>query len=114
MLIVVACGGTATSGSMLASYERVWPDGLAEDIAVWSDGKVDMHHGEYLERILISSRDVTRLQDALAAPIPIGSPDDSPRRTLTTADGEIIANPRPDDGTITELLDRLLSTHSLG
>ena len=113
LVITVACGRTAASGHELASYERDWPDGLTEDITVWSDGYVEMHHGQHFERIAISSEDVKRLEDALAKPIPTGSPTDSPRRALTLADGTAIAVPRADPGTITELLDRLLSTHSL-
>ena len=113
LVIVAACGGAHASGNEIASYQRTWPDGLTESITVWSNGYVEMHHAQYLERISISSEDVERLEDTLTRPIPTGSPTDAPKRTLTLADGTVIARPRPDPETLTELLDRLLSTHSL-
>ena len=110
--------GCSTSGggdgTRVLSYQRVWPDGKVEQQTIWSNGRIEMKHGDMLERVTIPSTDVTRIQDALKQPIPTGSPDDSPKRTLTLADGTVITAPRPDPGTVTELLERLLDTHSLG
>jgi hypothetical protein len=72
-----------------------------------------MRHGDVLERLSIRPTDVARIQEALQGPIPTGSPDDSPQRTLTLADGTVIAAPRPDAGTLTQLLAELLDTHAL-
>lgn len=114
-LVVVACSASPGSdGLKLLSYQRQWPDGKIEQLTILTNGHVEMKHGDYLERITIGAADVSRLQDALAMPIPTGSPDDSPKRTLTLADGTVISAPRPEAGTVTALLERLLDTHTLG
>jgi len=98
----------------LVRYERVWPDGLTEVEAITTDGKVFMTHGASLERFTLDADDVERIREALEADIPTGSAEDQPKRTLILADGTVIEAPRPDPGTITDLLDRLMSTHQLG
>ena len=72
-----------------------------------------MKHGEALERLSITPENVARIEEALKAEIPGGSPADSPKRTLTLADGTIITAPRPDPGSVTDLLEQLLDTHAL-
>jgi hypothetical protein len=114
LLLAGACssGGGPTAGQLLA-YQRVWPDGLTERTTVFDDGRVQMQHGDVLERLTLTPADLDRLRAALARPIPIGSPSDSPQRTLTLADGTVIQAPRPDPDTLTALLDNLTSTHRL-
>jgi len=108
-----ACASGAGGATRLLSYQRVWPEGLTEQQTIWSDGRIEMKHGETLERFTISAAAVARIQDALTRPIPTGSPDDSPKRTLTLATGTVVDAPRPDRDTVTELLERLLDTHTL-
>jgi hypothetical protein len=114
-LVVAGCasGGGATPGAELLHYQRVWPDGRVEQQTIHTDGRVEMRHGEVLERMTIRPTDIARIQEALQAPIPTGSAEDSPQRTLTLADGTVVAWPRPDPGTVTELLEELLDTHAL-
>jgi hypothetical protein len=112
VVAIAGCGG-GSNDTPIARYERVWPDGLTEKLSVWTDGRVQMEHGDVLERLTLTSSDLDRIRTALASPIPTGTPDDSPRRTLTLADGTVVTAPRPEPGTVTELLDRLMSTHSL-
>jgi hypothetical protein len=94
------------------SYRRAWPDGYVERQTIWTDGRIEMHHGDSVERFSIRQVDLERVTSALGEAIPIGSPEDSPVRELTLADGSVINAPRPDPGTVTELLDRLIETHS--
>jgi hypothetical protein len=108
-----ASRGGATAGVELLHYQRVWPDGRVEQQTIYTDGRVEMRHGEVLERMTIRPTDIARIQDALQAPIPTGSAEDSPERTLTLADGTVVAWPRPDPGTVTELMEELLNTHGL-
>ena len=101
LLLVAACSTGGSTGGQLLTYQRVWPDGMTEQTTVFDDGRVQMQHGEVLERLTISAADVDRLRAALAQPLPTGSPSDSPRRTLTLADGTVIESPRADPGTLT-------------
>ena len=106
--------GSSTGGSAtLLRYERVWPDGRTEEQTLSRDGRLAMMHGEVRERLTLPPEDLARITEALAKDIPVGSPDDSPRRRLTLGDGTLIEAPRPDPGTVTELLERLLDTHGL-
>lgn len=118
VLALAACssgsGGGSGGGSKLLHYQRVWPDGTTEQQTIYADGRIEMKHGDFLERLTLSTDDLARVKDALAKPIPTGSPEDSPKRTLELADGTVIAAPRPDDGTVTKMLEQLLDTHSLG
>lgn len=114
--MLVGCGGATVSedeGGWFVRYDRVWPDGLAEHQTIWPDGRVLMRHGQTLERLTLDGEDVERIEGALEGEIPVGSPDDSPVRTLTLGDGTVIEAPRPDPGSATELLERLLDRHSL-
>jgi hypothetical protein len=72
-----------------------------------------MKHGDVLERLTLTAEDLATVEAALEEPIPTGSPDDSPRRTMELADGTVIEAPRPEPGTATELLENLMNTHSL-
>jgi hypothetical protein len=109
---VGACGGSAPGGEVLVTYQRTWPDGYVDRETIWVDGRIEMHHGEHLERFRLTEADMRRLTAALQGPIPTGSPSDSPVRVLTLADGSVVTAPRPEVGTITELLDRLMERHA--
>lgn len=121
-LVIAGCGGSPGGGGApspaatgeLVRYERVWADGLTERTLIGQDGKVVMMHGEHLERLVLTADDLARLRTLLATPAVAGDPGGSPDRTLTYADGTVIAHARPDPGSIVELLDRLTDTHSLG
>jgi hypothetical protein len=109
---VGACAGSEPGGEVLVTYQRTWPDGYVDRETIWADGRIEMHHGEHLERFRLTDVDMQRLRAALEQPIPTGSPGDSPVRLLTLADGRDVAAPRPDAGTITELLDRVMERHA--
>jgi hypothetical protein len=119
ILLLAGCGSAGSGGSgsnagaRLLHYQRVWPDGTIEQQTIFADGRVEMKHGEVLERLTITAADVARIQAALQTEIPLGSPGDSPQRTLTLADGTVLEAPRPDPGTVTALLEQLLTTHRL-
>lgn len=113
-LLVGACSGDATgSGETLVRYERVWPDGRVEEETIGVNGEILMKHGEVLERFTLEAEDVARIEAALAEPIPTGSPEDSPKRTIELADGTLIEAPRPEPDSVTALLESLMDTHRL-
>jgi hypothetical protein len=113
-LSLVACSPDASGlGPTLVRYERVWPDGRIEEQTIDTSGKILMKHGDVLERLTLSAEDVATIEAALEQPIPTGSPDDSPKRTIELSDGTEIDAPRPDEGTVTLLLENLMDSHTL-
>jgi hypothetical protein len=110
-VLLVACGGS--DAATLVTYQRTWPDGFHEELTLSDDGRVTMHHGETLERMTISAADVQRIRDALAGGLPDGEAADGLVRTVTLANGTVHSPVQVVPGTATELLELLLTTHSL-
>ncbi len=119
IVALAGCGGggaaptPAPATGALVTYTRDWPDGYREEMTIGADGKMLMRHGEYLERMVLPEADVAAVRAALEGAIPAGDASISPDRTIVLADGTTIVHARPDAGTLTELLDRLMDTHKL-
>jgi hypothetical protein len=110
-LLSVACGGS--QASTLVTYQRAWPDGFNEELTLLDDGRITMHHGDTLERMTISADDVRRIRDGIAAGVPDGASEDGLVRSLILANGTSHSPVRVVPGTVTQLLEQLLTTHSL-
>ena len=111
-LVVVACGGG--QASTVVTYQRDWPDGFHEEATVLEDGKVTMRHGETLERLTLTADQVRMLRDALAAGLPMGDQGDSVVRTVILGDGSVHSPVKVEPGSSVEVLEILMTTHSLG
>jgi hypothetical protein len=113
VLVVAACGGGGQAAT-LVTYQRAWPDGFHEEVTVLEDGKVTMRHGDVLERLTITADQVGMLREALAAGLPMGDQGDSLVRTVTLGNGTTHSPVRVEPGSSVELLEVLMTTHSLG
>ncbi|MBX3028950.1 MAG: hypothetical protein KF809_02200 [Chloroflexi bacterium] len=111
-LLVAACGGG--SAATLVTYERDWPGGYHEELTVTDDGRVTMRHGTVLERLTLTSDQVGMLRDALAAGLPMGDHGDALVRTVVLANGTSHSPVRVVPGSSVEILEILMTTHSLG
>lgn len=112
VLLVVACGGG--QAATLVTYQRSWPDGFHEELTVLEDGKVTMRHGEVLERLTITADQVRMLRDALAGGLTMGDQGDSVVRTVIVANGTTHSPVRIEPGGVVEMLEVLMTEHSLG
>ena len=112
VVVVVACGGG--QASTLVTYQRDWPDGFQEELTVLDDGKVTMRHGETLERLTLTADQVRMLHDSLATGLPMGDQGDSLVRTVIRADGSVHSPVMVERGSPVEMLEILMTTHSLG
>lgn len=110
--VVVACGGD--QASTVVTYQRDWPDGFHEEATVLDDGKVTMRHGETLERLTLTADQVRMLRDALATGLPMGDQGDSVVRTVILGDGSVHSPVTVEPGSSVEVLEVLMTTHSLG
>ncbi len=113
VLVVGACGGGGQA-TTLVTYQRAWPDGFHEEVTVLEDGRVTMRHGDVLERLTITADQVGMLRDALAAGLPMGDQGDTVVRTVTLGNGTTHSPVRVEPGSAVELLEVLMTTHSLG
>jgi hypothetical protein len=111
-LVVIGCGGG--QASTLVTYQRDWPDGFHEELSVLEDGKVTMRHGETLERLTLTSDQVRMLRESLAAGLPMGDQGDSLVRTVILGNGTSHSPVMVEPGSSVELLEVLMTTHSLG
>jgi len=109
---VVACGGS--QASTLVTYQRAWPDGFHEELTVLDDGKVTMRHGDDLERLTLTGDQVRTLRDSLAAGLTMGDQGDALVRTVVLGNGTSHSPVRVEPGSAVEMLEVLMTTHSLG
>jgi len=109
--VLAACGSSAAK--TVVTYDRDWPDGYHEELTLTDDGRVTMHHGDTLERLTISAADVQRIRDGLAAGITEGDQGDTLVRTIVLANGTTHSPVKVVPGSVVELLELLLTTHSL-
>ncbi|MET0772911.1 MAG: hypothetical protein ABWZ82_07495 [Candidatus Limnocylindrales bacterium] len=109
---VVACGGSQASA--LVTYQRAWPDGFHEELTVLDDGKVTMRHGDDLERLTLTGDQVRTLRDSLAAGLTMGDQGDALVRTVVLGNGTSHSPVRVEPGSAVEMLEVLMTTHSLG
>jgi hypothetical protein len=112
LLLLVGCS-SGTSAATVVRYERDWPDGYHEELTLTDDGHVTMKHGDVLERLTLTSTQVQQVRDALSAGVPHGVKVDSLVRTVVLANGTSVTPVDPVAGSSVELLELLMTTHSL-
>jgi hypothetical protein len=112
LLVLVGCSAGG-SGATLVRYERDWPDGYHEELALTDDGRVTMKHGDTLERLTLTAGQVEQVRTALSAGLPMGDMGDSLVRTVVLANGTSHSPVKPEPGSSVALLELLLTTHSL-
>ncbi len=111
-LLLVGCG-SGGSAATVVRYERDWPDGYHEELTITDDGHVTMNHGDVLERLTLTSDQLQTVKGALAAGVPTGDQGDSIVRTVILANGTSQTPVKPVPGSAVELLELLMTTHSL-
>lgn len=115
VVLLSLLAGCSPSGSSatLVRYERDWPDGFHEELAITDDGHMTMKHGDALERLTLTAHQVDRIRAALEASLPAGDHGDSLVRSVVLANGTRHTPVKPDPGSSVELLELLMTTHSL-
>jgi len=111
-LLLVGCS-QAASGPTVVRYERDWPDRYHEELTITADGHVTMKHGDVLERLTLTAAQVQQVTDALSAGVPQGDQVDGLVRTVVLANGTTVSPVKPVAGSAVELLELLMTTHSL-
>lgn len=112
LLLLVGCSGGGSAATVVR-YERDWPDGYHEELTVTDDGHVTMKHGDVLERLTLTTAQLQQVRDALAGGVPEGDKGDSLVRTVVLANGTSVSPVDPVPGSSVELLELLMTTHTL-
>jgi len=114
LVIAAACGAsTEPSGSLLYSATRSWSNGMEERVEVFSDGKTIMTHGDFDERVTLPSDQMRELAAAAALPINAGSNSEDPIIGVTIGSSAEVRPAALTPGSIAELLNKLLDSHTL-
>ena len=113
--LVAGCGGSASepSGTPLYVVTRSWSNGIEESAKIYADGRIVMSHGEHGERITIPADQMSELAAAAAAGVAAGSNSDDPILGVTLGDAPAVRPAAKGPGSITELLNLLLDSHTL-
>ena len=114
LVIATACNATPEpSGSLLYVATRSWSNGMEERVEVFSDGKTIMTHGDYDERVTLPSDQMSELAAAAALPVDAGSNSDDPILGVTIGSSAEVRPAALTPGSIAELLNKLLDSHTL-
>ena len=114
LVIAAACSATPEpSGSLLYVATRSWSNGMEERVEVFSDGKTIMTHGDVADRVTLPGEQMSELAAAAALPIDAGSDSDDPILGVTIGSSAEVRPAALTPGSIAELLNKLLDSHTL-
>ena len=114
LVIAAACSATPEpSGSLLYVATRSWSNGMEERVEVFSDGKTIMTHGDVADRVTLPGEQMSELAAAAALPADAGSNSDDPILGVTIGSSAEVRPAALTPGSIAELLNKLLDSHTL-
>lgn len=116
-LVAVGAGACSTAseptGTPAYTITRSWSNGMEEQGLVYADGRIVMTHGEHTERVTIPADQMAELAAAAAQEIPAGANSDDPIVGVAIGDAAPIRPAGLTEGSLPELLNRLLDSHTL-
>ena len=116
-LVAVGAGACSTAseptGTPAYTITRSWSNGMEEQGLVYADGRIVMTHGEHTERVTIPADQMAELVAAAAQEIPAGANSDDPIVGVAIGDAAPIRPAGLTEGSLPELLNRLLDSHTL-
>ena len=114
LLLAGACTSEPTpSASLLYTATRSWSNGYEERVEVYADGRTIMTHGDFEERITVPSDQMAELAAAATTPADAGSNSDDPILGVVVGSTAEVRPAALTPGSIAELLNRLLDSHTL-
>ena len=111
---LAACSTAAEpTGTPAYTVTRSWSNGMEEEALVYADGRTVMTHGEYSEKVTLPADQMAALAAAAVLEIPAGANSDDPIIGVAIGDGAPIRPAGLTKGSLPELLNRLLDSHTL-
>jgi hypothetical protein len=113
-LLVAACSsGPEATGPAAYVITRSWSNGYVETGTVYADGRVVMGHGEHSERVILPEDQMQELAAAAALGVALGSTSSDPIVGVTIGLDAPISPADLSEGSLAELLNRVLDSHTL-
>ena len=114
LLLAGACTSEpAPSASLLYTATRSWSNGMEERVEVYADGRTIMTHGDFEERVTLPGDQMAELAAAATMPADAGSTSDDPILGVTVGSTAEVRPAALTPGSIAELLNKLLDSHTL-
>ena len=114
LLLAGACTSEpAPSASLLYTATRSWSNGMEERVEVYADGRTIMTHGDFEERVTLPGDQMAELAAAATMPAAAGSTSDDPILGVTVGSTAEVRPAALTPGSIAELLNKLLDSHTL-
>ncbi len=113
-LLVAACSsGPEATGPAAYVITRSWSSGYVETGTVYADGRVVMRHGDYGERVILPQDQMQELAAAAALGVAPGSNGSDPIVGVTVGIDAPVSPADLSEGSLAELLNRVLDSHTL-
>jgi len=100
-------------GRIVYTITREWSNGSFEKAEVYGNGAVIMEHGDFTERIRLPEDQMAQLAAAAVGGIQPGSNSDDPVIGVATSSLDKVRPAALNEGSLAELLNRLLDDHTL-
>lgn len=115
VLAGVACSGDEVKpvGRLAYSITRTWSNGNVERADVYGNGAVVMEHGDYTEKIKLPEEQMALLRSAADGGVAAGASGGDPVVAITIQGGDEVRPAAITEGSLAELLNRLLDDHTL-
>lgn len=114
LLLAGACTSEpAPSANLLYTATRSWSNGMEERVEVYADGRTIMTHGDFEERVTLPGDQMAELAAAATMPADAGSTSDDPILGVTVGSTAEVRPAALTPGSIAELLNKLLDSHTL-
>jgi len=114
LILAGACTSEpAPSASLLYTATRSWSNGIEERVEVYADGRTIMTHGDFEERVTLPSDQMAELAAAATTPVDAGSKGDDPILGVIVGSSAEVRPAALTPGSIAELLNKLLDSHTL-
>lgn len=113
-VVAGACGEEVKPvGRVTYTITRTWSNGMVEKGEVYGSGALVMTHGDYTEKLQLPKDQMAELAAAAALGVAAGSNGDDPIIGITISGGDEVKPASLQEGSIADLLNTLLDSHTL-
>ena len=115
LAVAGACAGEEVKpvGRVTYTITRSWSNGMVEKAEVYGNGAVVMKHGDYTEKLRLPEDQLAQLRAAAEGGVAPGNNADDPIIGVTVSGSDEVRPAALTEGSLADLLNRLLNDHTL-